>query len=53
MRYSIELRDRMYVKGCGFMSFAENIGRNLSNKYSQRIIDTTNKSATDAIKTAL
>ena len=53
MRYSIEPRDRMYVKGYGFMSFAENIGRNLSNKYSQRIIDTTNKSATDAIKTAL
>ena len=34
-------RDRIYVKGYGFMSFAKNIGENLSNKYSQKIIDTT------------
>ena len=52
MRYSIEPRDRIYVKGYGFMSFAKNIGKNLSNKYSQKIIDTAKKSATDAIKTA-
>ena len=52
MRYSIEPSDRIYVKGYGFMSFAKNIGKNLSNKYSQKIIDTTKKSATDAIKTA-
>ena len=51
MRYSIEPRDRIYVKGYGFMSFAKNIGKNLSNKYSQKIIDTTKKSATDAITT--
>ena len=53
MRYSIEPRDRIYVKGYGFMSFAKNIGKNFSNKYSQKIIDTAKKSATDAIKTAL
>ena len=53
MRYSIEPRDRIYVKGYGCMSFAKNIGRNSSNKYSQKIIDTAKKSATDAIKTAL
>ena len=52
MRYSIELRDRIYVKEYGFISFAKNIGKNLSNKYSQKIIDTAKKSATDAIKTA-
>ena len=44
--------DRIYVKGYGFMPFAKNIGKNLSNKYSQKIIDTAKKSATDAIKTA-
>ena len=33
MRYSIEPRDRRYVKGCGFLSFAKNIGTYLSNKY--------------------
>ena len=52
MRYSMEPRDRIYVKGYGFISFAKNIGKNLFNKYSQKIIDTAKKSATDAIKTA-
>ena len=52
MRYSLEPRDRIYVKGYGFMFFAKNIGKNLSNKYSQKIIDTTKNSAMNAIKTA-
>ena len=52
MRYSVEPRDRIYVKGYGFLPFAKNIGKNLRNKYSQKIIDTAKKSATDAIKTA-
>ena len=52
MRFSIEPRDRIYVKGYGFLSFAKNIGKNVSNKYSQTIIDTAKKSTTDAIKTA-
>ena len=30
MRYSIELKDRIYVKGYEFLSFA----KNMSNKYS-------------------
>ena len=51
MRYSIEPRDRIYVKGYGFFSFSKNIGKNLSNKYSQKLIDTAKKSTTDAIKT--
>ena len=52
MRYSIEPRDRIYVKGYGFLSFAKNIGKNLSNKYGQKIIETAKKSTTDAINTA-
>ena len=36
MRYSIEPRDRRYVKDYGFLSFAKNIGKNKSNKYSQK-----------------
>ena len=47
MRYSIEPRDRVYVKGYGFMSFA----RRMSNKYGKKLVDTAKKSATDAIKT--
>ena len=59
MRYSIEPRDRIYVKGYGFLSFAKNIGthatkvaKNLSNKYNQKVIDSAKISITDAIKTA-
>ena len=52
MRYSIEPRDRIYVKGYGFLSFAKNMGKSLSNKYSQNLLDSSKKSTTDAIKTA-
>ena len=34
------------------MPFAKNIGKDLSNKYSQKNIDTAKISATDPIKTA-
>ena len=53
MRYSTEPRDSIYVKGFGFLSFAKNIGKRLSNKYGQKLIDSAKKSTTDAIKTAL
>ena len=35
MRYSIEPRERRYVKGYGFMPFA----RNFSDKYSKSLMD--------------
>ena len=35
MRYSIEPRERRYVKGYGFMSFA----RNFSDEYSKSLMD--------------
>ena len=53
MRYSIEPRDKIYVKGYGFLSFAKNIGKGLSHKYGQKLLDGAIKSTTDAIKTAL
>ena len=52
MRYSIEPRDRIYVKGYGFLSFAKNIGKHFSDKYGQKLLDSAKKSKTDAIKTA-
>ena len=52
MRYSIEPRNRIYVKGYGFLSFAKNTGKSLSNKYGQKLFDSAKKSTTDAIKTA-
>ena len=50
MRYSIEPRDRIYVKEYGFLSFPKNMGtfatkiaKNLSNKYSQKLFDRCKK----------
>ena len=50
---------RTEYKGYGFLSFAKNMGthatkvaKNLSNKYSQKFVDTALKSTTDEIKTA-
>ena len=36
----------------GFLSFAKNMGQNLSNEYGQKRLDSAKKSGTDAIKTA-
>ena len=52
IRYSVEQRDRIYVKGYGFLSFAKNMGKSLSNKYGQKIFDSAKKSTTDAMKIA-
>ena len=47
-RYSIQPRDRIFVKDYGFLSFV----RNLSSKYTQKLLDHAKRSATDALKTA-
>ena len=59
MRYSVQPRDRIFVKGYGFLSFAKNMSKNigktiskvLSCTYSQKRLDHTKQSATDAFKT--
>ena len=43
---------RIYVKGYKFLSFAKNMGKSLSNKYGQKLLDSAKKSTPDAIKTA-
>ena len=43
MRYSIEPRERRYVKGYDFMSFARNFG----NKYGKKLMDTAIKTGTN------
>ena len=53
MTYSIEPKGRIYVTGCGFLSFANNMGKYLSNNYGQKLLDSPKTSTTDAIKTAL
>ena len=39
MRYSIEPRDRIYLKGYRVLSFAKNMGKSVSNKYGQKRLD--------------
>ena len=51
MRYSIEPRDRIYGKGYGFLTFAKNMDKNLSNKYGEKFLDSAKKSTTEEIKT--
>ena len=56
MSHSVQRRDRISVKGYGFLSFAKNMGKNigntiyknLSSTYSQKLLN----HATDAFKTA-
>ena len=66
-RYSVQPRNRVFVKGYGFLPFAKNTGKNigknvtksLSGKYSpgmldmrKKLLDHAKKSATDALKTS-
>ena len=60
MRYSVQPRDLVFVKGYGFFSFAKNMGKNigknigkiiskrLNSKYSQKVLDHARKSATSS-----
>ena len=40
------------MKGHKFIPFAKNMGKSLSNKYGQKLLDSAKKSTTDATKTA-
>ena len=55
---SVQHRDRIFVKGSGFLFFAKNMGtnigktihRNFTGKYSQRRLDHAKKFVTGALK---
>ena len=55
-RYSVQPRDQIFVKGYGYLSFARNMGKNISKnlgiKYRQKLLAHVKKSATDSLKTA-
>ena len=36
MRYSVQPRDRIFVKGYGFLSFAKNMSKNIGKKISKK-----------------
>ena len=52
-RYLVQHRDKIFVKGYVFLSFAKNISRKVSGKYSLKRLDNAKQSATDALKTTL
>ena len=43
MRYSIEPRERRYIKGYSFLSFVKNFG----NKYGKKLMNTAIKTGTN------
>ena len=59
-RYSVQLRDRILVKGFGYLSFPRNmdkiVGRNINesfiSKYNQKLLDHITQSAIDVLKTS-
>ena len=42
-RYSVQLRDRIFVKGYGFLSFAKNMGKNIGKNISKNLSGNTAK----------
>ena len=60
IRYSVQSRYWIFVKGYRLLSFAKDMGKNigkniskhLSGKYGQKLLDHAKQSATDSIKTA-
>ena len=48
-RYSVQPRDRIFVKGYGILPFAKNMGKNIGKNIS-KILNLS--SATDALKTS-
>ena len=56
MRYSVQAKDQIFVKGYGFLSLAKNMGKNiskiLSSKCSQKRLDHAKQATEDALKTS-
>ena len=58
VRYSVQSKGQIFVKGYGFLYFAKNMGKNigkninqnLSGKYSHKRLDHAKQFATDVLK---
>ena len=56
--YLVQPRDRIFVKGYGFLPFprnirkniGKNISKNVSGKYSQKLLDHAKQAVTGALK---
>ena len=52
MHYSVQPRDRIFVKGYGFLSIGKTISKRVSGKYSQERLDHARQSLADTLKTS-
>ena len=54
IRYSVQTRDRIFVKGYGFLCFTKNTGKNIGKNISKNLSRTNHakRSATNALKIA-
>ena len=54
IRYSVQPRNGIFIKGYGFLTFVKNMGKNISKnlrgKYSQKPLNHAKKSATYILK---
>ena len=54
--YSVQPRNRIFVKCYGFLSFpgnmVKNISKTLTSKYNQKLLGHAKQSATNTVKTA-
>ena len=51
MRYSVQTRDQIFVKGYGFLSFAKNISKNIGNYPVVTLSTQDNAKPLDQLKT--
>lgn len=47
----IEPRNQIFAKGYQFSSFVENVSKNVSAKYDEKLLNYVTKSATNGLKT--
>ena len=50
MHYSVQPRDQIFGKGCKFLSFAKNAGKNTGTKISKNVRGRYNKTLLDQVK---
>ena len=48
-RYSVERRDRIFVRGYRFLPFAKNMGRNIGKNISQNLSGKDSKESLDHV----
>ena len=51
MCYLVQPRNRIFVKDYGYLSSAENMGKNIDENITQKLLDHAKQSGTEVLKT--